>query len=82
MIWGCSPVPALLPLFKTLTGSLGTLRVGAFCLLGVQFLLEDSAPFVDASLDCSHWDAEDVRYLLVGVAECVHDDRTDADASC
>ena len=45
-----------------------------------EFLLQLLSPFVDASLDCSHWDAEDVRYLLVGVAECVHDDRTDADA--
>lgn len=65
MIWGCSPVPALLPLFKTLTGSLGTLRVGAFCLLGVQFLLEDSAPFVYASLDGSQRYAEEVGYLPV-----------------
>ena len=49
-------------------------------MLWVQFLLEDSAPFVDASLDGSQRYAEEVCYLPVGVAECVHDDRTDADA--
>ncbi len=52
-------------ILRQLTGSLGTLRVGAFCLLGMQFLLEDSAPFVDASLDCSEWDVEGIGYLLV-----------------